>query len=122
MSASIARDLGRLLGCLGHVQYLRREWSGPFTAAEGISLAEIDALARSEALDARLKPLELGLADLPELHATAEGAVRLSHGNPGMVTGPALPYGTEAWASHDGRAIAVGHYRAGELHPSRVFN
>ena len=33
---SIARDLGRSLGCLGHVQWLRREWSGPFTAAEGI--------------------------------------------------------------------------------------
>jgi len=31
-------------------------------------------------------------------------------------------YGDEAWASHDGRAVAVGIYRAGELHPSRVFN
>ena len=30
---SIARDLGQALGCLGHVAWLRREWSGPFTAA-----------------------------------------------------------------------------------------
>ena len=119
---SIARDLGRSLGCLGHVQWLRREWSGPFTAAEGISLADIDRLAQTEELDTWLKPLELGLADLPEMTATPEGAVRLRHGNPGMVIGPSLPYGTEAWASYQGRAVAVGHYRGGELHPSRVFN
>ncbi len=119
---SIARDLGRSLGCLGHVQWLRREWSGPFTAAEGISLADIDRLAQTEELDTWLKPLELGLADLPEMTATPEGAVRLRHGNPGMVIGPSLPYGTEAWASSQGRAVAVGHYRGGELHPSRVFN
>ena len=119
---SIARDLGRALGCLGHVQWLRREWSGPFTAAQGITLDQIDSLARTEALDAWLKPLELGLRDLPELLATEQGAVRLAHGNPGAVTGPALPWGTEAWASLGGRAIAVGHYRGGELHPSRVFN
>ena len=119
---SIARDLGRSLGCLGHVQWLRREWSGPFTAAEGISLADIDRLAQTDELDTWLKPLELGLADLPEMTATPEGAVRLRHGNPGMVIGPSLPYGTEAWASYQGRAVAVGHYRSGELHPSRVFN
>ena len=118
---SIARDLGQVLGCLGHVLWLRREWSGPFTASEGISLAEIDRLARTEELDSWLKPLELGLADLPELAATPEGAVRLKHGNPGMVIGPPLPYGTEAWASYQGRAVAVGTYRGGELHPSRVF-
>lgn len=118
---AIARDLGRSLGCLGHVAWLRREWSGPFTAAEGISLAEIDRLARSEELDGWLKPLEMGLVDLPQMTATPEGAVRLKHGNPGMVIGPALPYGTEAWASYQGHAVAVGIYRGGELHPSRVF-
>ena len=119
---AIARDLGQVLGCLGHVQWLRRTWSGPFISAEGISLAEIDRLAQTEALDLWLKPLELGLAELPQLHATPEGAVRLAHGNPGTVTGPALPYGSEAWASFQGRAVAVGHYRGGELHPARVFN
>ncbi len=119
---SIARDLGRALGCLGHVAWLRREWSGPFTAAEGISLAEIDALAKTEALDGWLKPLELGLADLPELQATPEGAARLRNGNPGMVLAATVGYGDEAWASYQGRAVAVGRYMAGELHPSRVFN
>jgi len=118
---SIARDLGQALGCLGHVAWLRRDWSGPFVASDGITMAQIESLARTEALDAWLKPLELGLADLPQMAATMEGAVRLRHGNPGTVVGPALPYGSEAWASHQGRAIAVGIYRGGELHPTRVF-
>lgn len=118
---AIARDLGAALGCLGHVQWLRREWSGPFTAAQGVTLDQIDAEAKTDALDARLLPLEVGLADLPEFPATPEGAARLRNGNPGMVIASA-EWGTEGWASLNGQAIAVGHYRAGELHPSRVFN
>ena len=118
---SIARDLGQALGCLGHVEWLRREWSGPFEASQGVTLETVDAEAKTEALDARLLPLELGLQDLPEFRATPEGAVRLRNGNPGQVIGHA-DWGTEGWASLDGLAVAVGHYRGGELHPSRVFN
>jgi tRNA pseudouridine55 synthase len=118
---SIARDLGAALGCLGHIERLRREWSGPFDAEQGLSLEVIDAEAKTVALDARLLPLELGLQDLPEFSATPEGAVRLRNGNPGQVIGHA-DWGTEGWASLDGLAVAVGHYRGGELHPSRVFN
>lgn len=119
---SVARDLGRALGCLGHVLWLRRTWSGPFDAADGVSLEDIDRMAKTEELDACLKPLELGLADLPELPATPEGAARLRNGNPGMVLTSTAEYGEEAWASYQGRAVAVGVYKAGELHPTRVFN
>ena len=119
---SIARDLGQVLGCLGHVAWLRREWSGPFTVEQGISMEDIERLAKTKELDAWLKPLELGLADLPQVQATAAGAARLGHGNPGMVIGSGLTWGDTAWASFEGRAIAVGIYRGGELHPMRVFN
>lgn len=120
---AVARDLGEALGCYGHVAELRRVWSGPFEAAEGVSLDLVEELAKSPELDAYLRPLEEGLDDLPELKATAEGATRLKHGNPGMVlTAGDVEYGDEAWASYDGKAVAVGVYKAGELHPSRVFN
>ncbi len=118
---AIARDLGASLGCLGHVQWLRRSWSGPFDAADGISMDEIERLARTPELDAHLRPLEQGLADLPELPATPEGAARLRNGNPGMVISSSVEYGDEAWASYLGHAVAVGIYKAGELHPTRVF-
>ncbi|MFY1707242.1 tRNA pseudouridine(55) synthase TruB [Tritonibacter scottomollicae] len=119
---SIARDLGEQLGCLGHVKQLRRVWSGPFDAEDGVTLEQIDALAKSPEIDQFLRPLEEGLIDLPELKCTAQGAVRLRNGNPGMVIASDVEYGEEAWASLDGKAVAVGNYKAGELHPSRVFN
>ena len=118
---SIARDLGAALGCLGHVQWLRRTWSGPFRADQGVTLGVIEAEAKTDALTARLLPLEVALHDLPEFPATPEGAARLRNGNPGQVIAHA-DWGTEGWASRDGPAIAIGHYQGGELHPSRVFN
>lgn len=117
---SVARDLGAALGCLGHVQNLRRIWSGPFDLKESVTLEQVEAVAKTDAADAFLLPLELGLFDLPELRATPEGAARLRNGNPGQVTG-SLQWGDAAWASHEGKAVAVGTYRGGELHPSRVF-
>ncbi|WP_293575352.1 tRNA pseudouridine(55) synthase TruB [Phaeobacter sp.] len=118
---SIARDLGEALGCHGHVKCLRRIWSGPFEAEDGIGLDVLDSLAKSTELDAYLRPLEDGLADLPELICTAEGASKLRNGNPGMVLASDVEYGDAAWASFEGKAVAVGQYRSGQLHPSRVF-
>ena len=45
--AAIARDLGEALGCYGHVRELRRVWSGPFDAADGLTIEQIDQLART---------------------------------------------------------------------------
>ncbi len=118
---SIARDLGAALGCHGHVKELRRIWSGPFEVEDGLSIEQIDEMAKTTALDDYLHPLETGLADLPELKCTPEGATRLRNGNPGMVLASDVEYGDEAWASLDGKAVAVGVYKSGELHPSRVF-
>lgn len=120
---SIARDLGAFLGCHGHVRDLRRVWSGPFDADEGVTMDRIDALAGDHAaLDALLLPLETGLAGLPELPCTVEGAAKLRNGNPGMVIASKAEYGDEAWASFQGQPVAVGIYKAGTLHPARVFN
>lgn len=119
---SIARDLGVALGCHGHVLWLRREWSGPFEAAKGLSLEEVDTLAGSPELEARLLPLDVALADLPELLLSAEGAQRLRNGNPGAVLRSVAEPGETAWGSHQGQPVAIGTYIGGMLHPSRVFN
>ncbi|MEL7087602.1 MAG: tRNA pseudouridine(55) synthase TruB [Planctomycetota bacterium] len=119
---SIARDLGAALGCHGHVLKLRRTWSGPFEAADGLTFDQIEALAHTPELDTHVRPVAEGLAELPELRATPEGAVRMRNGNPGMVLASDVEYGDEAWASLDGVPVAVGRYKAGELHPARVFN
>jgi len=119
---AIARDLGRALGCYGHVLTLRRTRSGPFSVTDGMGMDVIAKLTKSPDLDSLLRPLEDGLAGLPELSATPEGAARLRNGNPGTVIAATAVYGDECWASLNGRAVAVGVYKAGELHPRRVFN
>ncbi len=118
---SIARDLGEALGCHGHVQSLRRIWSGPFEVEDGIGLDEIDALARTPELDDHLLPLETGLADLEMVTCPAESIAKLRNGNPAPVIGSGVDYGAQVWAGAAGKAIAVGTFQGGTLQPTRVF-
>jgi tRNA pseudouridine55 synthase len=118
---AIARDLGQALGCHGHVTWLCRTWSGPFSAEDAISLDRIEALAGTPELDAHLLPLEAALADLPEVVLSAEGRARVRNGNPGAVVRSEAEFGEVAWGSFQGQAVAVGTYLGGMLHPSRVF-
>ena len=117
---AIARDLGRQLGCLGHVARLRRIWSGPFDAADGFAFDRIDRANQAE-IEAALLPIQSALADLPEMQATDIGATRILNGNPGQVLGHA-EFGEEVWVSRQGRALCIGRYMGGEVQPSRVFN
>ncbi|HEX7881533.1 MAG TPA: tRNA pseudouridine(55) synthase TruB, partial [Afipia sp.] len=41
---ALARDMGRILGCYGHICALRRTLCGPFTEADMIPLADLEAL------------------------------------------------------------------------------
>ncbi|MCC6305261.1 MAG: tRNA pseudouridine(55) synthase TruB [Rhodobacteraceae bacterium] len=118
---AVARDLGRVLGCFGHVAALRRLAAGPFRAEDGVSLVTLEAEAGTPALAARLLPLEAGLALLPQVRATAAGVARLRQGAPGAILAHDLAPGTLAWASDGGRAVAVGRCLGGELRPERVF-
>lgn len=118
---SIARDLGRELGTCAHVTTLRRLWSGPFELSDAVTLDEVEEQARTPELDSHLLPLEAGLTDLPCVQTTAEGAMRIRNGNPGMVIAADAEYGEVCWAAHQGTPVAIGTYMAGELHPIRVF-
>lgn len=118
---SIARDLGKALNCYGHVTTLRRVWSGPFDLADAISLDTIEAQAKTTELDSHLLPLETGLEDVPCLPTTQEGAARMRNGNPGLVIASDAAFGDVAWAALNGVPVAIGVYKAGELHPTRVL-
>ena len=117
---SIARDLGRVLGCLGHVAHLRRTWSGPFEAENGVAFDKIDREAQ-EWLESQLLPLETGLTDLPMLRATPEGAIRIRNGNPGEVTNGA-EWGELVWVADARGPVCIGRYQGGTVQPERVFN
>jgi tRNA pseudouridine55 synthase len=117
---SIARDLGEALGCLGHVTALRRLWSGPFTLDAAVDWPTLEA--GGPALAARLLPLEAALAGVPELACPPHVIARLLNGNPvPLPAHPALFEGDTAWASAGGVPLAIGTWRDGALHPSRVL-
>ena len=117
---SIARDLGEVLGCHGHVSSLRRTQVGEFTLEGAIPFDQLDQI-REDGGDQYLRPLQDGLTDLPEVKVRAPEATRLRNGNAVPVTYADLEYGDEAWASCDGVPIAIVTYKAGMLHPDRVF-
>lgn len=115
---AIARDLGRALGTFAHVHWLRRTWSGPFDAEDGLTWDEVLRLGEAGTLEEQLLPIEAALADMTMVEATADGARKIMVGNPGAVFHSA---DGEVWASHQGRALGLGEVRLGMFHPSRVF-
>ncbi len=119
---SIARDLGEALGCLGHVTAIRRISSGPFDIERAISIDALSELPTGTDVDALLLPLQVALGDVAQATCSETSAGRLRHGNPSQVIAPECSYGDTVWASFRGQPVAIGTYRAGELHPTRVFN
>lgn len=118
---AIARDLGRALGCLGHVEILHRVWSGPFDLVGATRFDDLDGLARSPELEARLLPVSTALIGLPRLDLTPAAEPLLRNGNPAPLPGQRLAEGAAAWAGAPDRPLVVGAWRGGALQPERVF-
>jgi tRNA pseudouridine55 synthase len=123
---ALARDLGRALGCLGHVIALRRTAVGPFEDEVAVSL---DTLQRFHPDDvgaleeAALLPVESGVAALPALRVSAADAGRLARGQAVLLRGRDAPViaGWVSVSSH-GALIALAEVEKGELRPRRIFN
>jgi tRNA pseudouridine55 synthase len=116
---AIARDLGRALGCYGHVVELRRTRVGPFSADAGVAL---DRLPDDPELMARaLLPVRAGLAEIPLLAVDRDGAATLRRGQKLLLRGPA-PVQGPAYADCFGTPIAFGVIEDGYFVSSRVFN
>ena len=95
---SLARDIARALGTVGHVTMLRRTKAGPFTLAQAISLDNLAEAAMARDLEAILLPMRAGLDDIPALPLTPDQAGALREGR--KLVGIAV---------HDGQYFAVLH-------------
>jgi tRNA pseudouridine55 synthase len=123
---AIARDLGRALGCFGHVIALRRTRVGPFGEHDAVTLEELQAAAAGETgagPEPYLRPVESALDDLPALNVSPNDAASLARGQSVLIRGRDAPVmaGT-AYAMFKGRIVALGEIEKGALHPTRVFN
>jgi len=132
---AIARDLGRALGCYGHVIALRRTRVGPFSEDDAVTLAEIEGALKpaTEGEPDRpmsdlfaqqvLLPVETALADIAEVAVSSSDAATLTRGQPILMRGRDAPIHTgAAYAICKGRLIAIGEIDKGTLQPTRVFN
>ena len=118
---SIARDLGRMLGCYGHVVALRRTRVGPFTEADLSTFADLEESA--DAAVRHMRSVEAGLSELPCVVIDRNNAARLRRGQSILLRGRDAPAeGLRVYAACDGEPVAFGQVEAGELVPARVFN
>ncbi len=125
---ALARDLGRILGCFGHISALRRTLVGPFGENDMISLEQLEALCDRAAsgegsLADALLPVETALDDIPALAVTRADAARLHRGQAVLLRGRDAPNcsGT-VYVTVAGRLLALAEIGNGELIPKRVFN
>ncbi|MBX3597563.1 MAG: tRNA pseudouridine(55) synthase TruB [Rhizobiaceae bacterium] len=126
---SLARDMGRDLGCLGHIATLRRTEVDPFTPEDFVTVEELER-ARGEdadapdfaAIDELLIDTGAALDCLPRVDITDDAANRIRLGNPIIIRGRDAPVeAEEACAMARGRLVAIGAIEAGMFKPKRVF-
>jgi tRNA pseudouridine55 synthase len=113
---AIARDLGRALGCLGHIAALRRTRVGPFSDADAVT---VDHVASDPAA---LRPVETALSDIPSIAVSRDMAGRLMRGQSIILRGREAPISGKVYATCGGVLVAVGDVERGEFVPHRVFN
>jgi tRNA pseudouridine55 synthase len=116
---SLARDVARALGTVGHVSALRRTKAGPFTLEGAISLDKMAALAKARSLEQALLPLTAGLDDIPALPVTPDQAGLLRQGR--KLAGIAAHQGLHL-ATDQSVPVALVELSEGELRVVRGFN
>ncbi len=112
---AIARDLGAVLGCLGHVLTLRRLWTGPFSLDQAHGLERF--ADRVPELDGLLLPVKTALGGVAELECSEQQAALLRNGMAVSLGGAE----GENWVSCSGEPVAIGVVLGGEFRPGRVF-
>ena len=125
---ALARDLGRALGCFGHVSALRRAAVGPFGGETMILLEQLEALCHRAAsgegsLADALMPVETALDDIPALAVSWADAARLQRGQAVLLRGRDAPnFRGTVYVTVSGQLLALAELDRGEIVPKRVFN
>jgi tRNA pseudouridine55 synthase len=126
---SLARDLAKACGTVGHIAALRRLRVGPFLEHHAILLDKLrEADDTAPASPDLLLPVATALADIPALALTEQEAADLKHGQAislvalmGRIPATADPNGGLARAMAGGRVIGLCRLEDGMLKPERVL-
>jgi tRNA pseudouridine55 synthase len=125
---SLARDLARTVGTVGHIARLRRLRVGPFTEAMAVPLDKAGPPDDNAPAQGPLLPVETALADIPALALTDAEASPLHDGQAislipllGRIPAAADPDGGLVRAMAGGRTVALARLQDGMLHPVRLL-
>ncbi|HEX3348462.1 MAG TPA: tRNA pseudouridine(55) synthase TruB [Acetobacteraceae bacterium] len=126
---SLARDIARACGTVGHVTALRRLRVGPFTETQSIPLDKLQPADDTPATSPDfLLPVATALADIPALALTEAEAFGLSHGQAislvalmGRIPWTTDPAGGLARAMAGSRVIGLCRLEDGWLKPERLL-
>jgi tRNA pseudouridine55 synthase len=78
---TLAADIGRELGCGGHLSELARLESDGFALDQTLTLEELEARARRGTLGEVLIPMAQALAGMPGINAGPELLAKIRHGS-----------------------------------------
>ena len=120
---ALARDMGRQLGCYGHIQQLRRTYVEPFEEVDAISLETLTTLEGNvDALDKFLiSPLQ-AMDGYTEIRMSEDEVRRIRMGNPIILRGRDAPIEEEdVCAVYKGDLVAIGDVEKGCFQPRRVL-
>jgi len=125
---ALARDMGRLLGCHGHVSALRRAAVGSFAETDMMTLEKLESLCHRAAagegnLADALMPVATALDDIPAMAVSRADAARLQRGQAVLMRGRDAPvFNGTLYVTVSGQLIALAEADGGEIVPKRVFN
>jgi tRNA pseudouridine55 synthase len=126
---SLARDLARACGTMGHIAALRRLRVGPFTEADAITLDKaLPAEDTARSSPDLLLPVATALADIPALALTEAETVQLTQGQTislltmmGRIPDGANPDKGLVRAMAGGRVIGLCRLEDGWLRSERIL-
>ncbi len=78
---TLCADIGKSLGCGGHLKELRRIQSSGFSIAEALKLSELENLALSEKISDRIISMSNALQDMSEHRVDKVLEEKIMHGN-----------------------------------------
>jgi tRNA pseudouridine55 synthase len=124
---ALARDMGRALGCFGHVAALRRTQVGSLGEADMISLDKLAEMSHKApghmAITGVLRPLETVLDGIPALAVKDAEAQRLKQGQTVLLRGANAPIAEAAvLVTWGGKPLGICSIEQGALKPKRLFN
>ncbi len=122
---AIARDLGAVLGCGGHIAALRRLAVGHFRVEEAVPFSLLEQLVVDDTLPQSIVSLTTALADIPALAVTEPQAQRLRSGQAIRAGRQLVDGDAEAETIRvqlAGEIVALGRFDGEWLAPLRVFN